>query len=251
MKVMKEKASRNGSQSSTKVQPAGELDTRERLIHVAIRLFAERGIDGVSTRDITTTANANSAAIGYHFGSKENLVRAVFQSLAGPMNRARLDVLSAYEQTAGPNAPLEIEEVARCLIEPALRAAGNPKLDAHYVGRLLLLARTLPAAWITQVLAEQYDEIFHRFVSAFQRALPNESYETVCWRYDFLVGSLLHAVSYFDGRSRIGRVTQGRCDPNDVDNVIEQLVQFAGGAMRQDGLQSAPAKKRNARVARP
>jgi AcrR family transcriptional regulator len=249
MKVIKEKPARSASQG-TKVQPTEELHTRERLIHVAIRLFAERGIDGVSTRDITTAANANSAAIGYHFASKENLVRAVFQSLAGPMNRTRLDALTAYEGTVGPNDPLEIEEVARCLIEPALRAASNPKLDAHYVGRLLLLARTLPASWITQVLAEQYDEIFHRFVSAFQRALPNESYETVCWRYDFLVGSVLHTVSYFDGRSRIGRVTQGRCDPNDVENVIQELIQFAGGAMRQDGLQVAPTKKRSARLVR-
>jgi hypothetical protein len=145
---------------------------------------------------------------------------------------------------------LEIEEVARCLIEPALNAAGNPKLDAHYVGRLLLLARTLPASWITQVLAEQYDEIFHRFVSAFQRALPEASYETVCWRYDFLVGSLLHAVSYFDGRSRISRVTQGRCDPNDVDNVIEQLIQFAGDAMRTDRRPQPVSNRRSARLAR-
>jgi hypothetical protein len=166
------------------------------------------------------------------------------------MNRTRLDALTAYEQSVGPSVPLEIERVARCLIEPALRAAGNPKLDAHYVGRLLLLARTLPAAWITQVLAEQYDEIFHRFVNAFQRAMPTESYETVCWRYDFIVGSLLHAVSYFDGRSRIGRVTQGRCDPNDVENVIEQLIRFAGVAMRPERAQIPTTKRRSTRLVR-
>src|SRR5258705_3470203 len=144
MKVIKERASRSGSQRMTKVHPIEELDTRERLVHVAIRLFAERGIDGVSTRDITSAAEANSAAIGYHFGSKENLVRAVFQALAGPLNRTRLDALTAYEASVGPDRVLEVKKIARCLIEPAVRAASDPTHDTHYLGRLLLLARTLP-----------------------------------------------------------------------------------------------------------
>lgn len=212
--------------------PANDADTRTRLIHAATILFSQKGIDGVSTRDITSAANANSAAIGYHFGSKENLVREVFDALAAPMNRTRLDALTAYEATMPADAPLDVEEVARCLIAPALRAASDPSHDAHTLSRLLLVARMLPGPWITHILAEQYDDIFRRFVAAFSRALPELDPETVCWRYDFLVGSMLYASSYYNGQSRIGRITEGRCNPANVEGTIEQLVQFAGGAMR-------------------
>ena len=49
------------------VNSAGR-DTRERLLSAGERLFATRGIDAVSVRDITDAAGANLAAINYHFG---------------------------------------------------------------------------------------------------------------------------------------------------------------------------------------
>ena len=48
--------------------------TKERLIIVAGELFAERGFDAVSLRTITDKANANLAAVNYHFGSKQDLI---------------------------------------------------------------------------------------------------------------------------------------------------------------------------------
>jgi AcrR family transcriptional regulator len=248
MKVAKPETSSNDEdRAAPSPRPISELDTRTRLLQVATRRFAEHGIDGVSTRDITRGANANSAAIGYHFGSKENLVRAVFESLAGPVNRTRLNALTTYERAVGPDGPLEVEKVARCLIEPTLRAASDPTHDAHYLARLVLLARPLTAPWIMNLLAEQYDEIFGRFVAALKRALPDESYETIAWRYDFLVGSLLHAATYFDGTGRLSRVTNGRCNTKDVDAVVQQLIQFAGGAMKQAARES-PRKARQSRA---
>ncbi len=46
---------------------------RERLLHTAGMLFAEHGMDAVSTRALTKTAGANLSAIAYYFGGKENL----------------------------------------------------------------------------------------------------------------------------------------------------------------------------------
>ena len=54
--------------------------TKEQIVLAAERLFAERGIDGVSLRQIGTAAgNGNNSAVQYHFGSKERLLRAVFE----------------------------------------------------------------------------------------------------------------------------------------------------------------------------
>jgi len=54
-----------------------DRSTRQRILVVAERLFAERGIGFVSVRDITTEARANTAAINYHFGSKDGLLEAI------------------------------------------------------------------------------------------------------------------------------------------------------------------------------
>jgi AcrR family transcriptional regulator len=54
--------------------------TRESLVVTAERLFAERGIDGVSIRQITLEAGvANNSAVTYHFESKAGLIRAIFE----------------------------------------------------------------------------------------------------------------------------------------------------------------------------
>ena len=56
----------------------GELSKpQERLLDAAEALFAERGFEAVSLRDITLEAGANVAAVNYHFGGKENLIGAV------------------------------------------------------------------------------------------------------------------------------------------------------------------------------
>ncbi len=55
----------------------GSADTRQRLVDAAAMLFAERGFENVTVREICKTSNANVAAINYHFGDKAGLYRAV------------------------------------------------------------------------------------------------------------------------------------------------------------------------------
>jgi AcrR family transcriptional regulator len=52
--------------------------SRERLLHSAIRLFAEQGYAKTSTRELAQAAGTNAAAIGYYFGDKAGLYRAAF-----------------------------------------------------------------------------------------------------------------------------------------------------------------------------
>ena len=70
-------------------------DTKTSLLDAGERLFAELGIAGASMRAITQEAAANLAAVHYHFGSKEGLVRAVFSRRLGPLNRERVERLAS------------------------------------------------------------------------------------------------------------------------------------------------------------
>lgn len=59
---------------------SGDHETRERLLEVAKRLFAERGFRHVTVREICRDAHANVAAVNYHFGDKLGLYREIVQS---------------------------------------------------------------------------------------------------------------------------------------------------------------------------
>ena len=77
-------------------------DTKERILNAAEALFAEHGFTHTSTRRITRTANVNLAAVNYHFGSKDQLIKAVFNRRIKPVNGERLRRLSAWKSRAIP-----------------------------------------------------------------------------------------------------------------------------------------------------
>ena len=74
--------------------------TRDRLLDVAERLFAERGVDATSLRAITTEAEANLASVNYHFGSKDGLFLEILARRTAPVNAERLRLLSLAEKQA-------------------------------------------------------------------------------------------------------------------------------------------------------
>jgi AcrR family transcriptional regulator len=89
--------------------------TRDLLLDAAARLFAERGIDNVSTAEIVRSANQrNVSAVRYHFGSRDEVLRAVLarhvpdiadrrrQLLEGARSRPASDVRSAAEAVVRP-----------------------------------------------------------------------------------------------------------------------------------------------------
>jgi AcrR family transcriptional regulator len=71
---------------------SNELDTkRDRIIDAAGELFAERGFDATTVRDICQAAEANIAAVNYYFGDKQRLyIEAVVRAHRWRMERVTL-----------------------------------------------------------------------------------------------------------------------------------------------------------------
>jgi AcrR family transcriptional regulator len=69
---------------------ASRAPTRERLLEVAERRFAEHGFTDTSVRDITAGAGCNLASVNYHFGGKEQLYLEIFRRRLGRMREDRL-----------------------------------------------------------------------------------------------------------------------------------------------------------------
>lgn len=72
--------------------------SRKDLIFAAALAFAENGISGASTRDIAKAAGVNVAAIGYHFGGKDALYRAVIEHIVNIILMRIGDTLEAAEE---------------------------------------------------------------------------------------------------------------------------------------------------------
>jgi AcrR family transcriptional regulator len=72
--------------------------SRTRLLKVATKLFAEKGLEGVSTRDIAKEAELNISLISYYFGGKEGLYLTVIQEFAEQMKERFHSLLNSVDQ---------------------------------------------------------------------------------------------------------------------------------------------------------
>src|ERR1700693_1331951 len=79
------------------------LRTRVRLMDAALDLLAERGEDGVTLRELTDAAEANVAAVSYHFGSLKSLCDAAVEHALEDYLDAQQEAVSALE----PDSTLE------------------------------------------------------------------------------------------------------------------------------------------------
>lgn len=139
-----------------------EAETRERLLDAADRLLTEQGV-AVSTRDITSEAGANSAAIHYHFGSKEGLLRELVGRRSKPVLELQDQYLTKLETQRRP-AP---RGVAEAIVLPFADFAGDDPTRTR---------RYFPA---TPEMTPLYEQVFadqhQRYITALQRALPKVS----------------------------------------------------------------------------
>ena len=101
-----------------------ESDTKEQILDAAEQIFGAKGFAGTSLRDITRKAGVNLAAVNYHFGSKEGLLRAVLDRRISPVNQKRLKLLAQVEATAGEEPP-SVEAILEAYISPSLHLFGS------------------------------------------------------------------------------------------------------------------------------
>ena len=123
---------------------AGDDETRERLMKTALRLFGERGFSKVTVRDICHHAEANVAAVSYHFGDKLGLYKEVVRHALTTLKHLHDEPLSA---PAGASA----EERLRHYVRSYLPLLVRPRGDTEAIQKLMRqeMAEPTPAArWI-------------------------------------------------------------------------------------------------------
>ena len=200
--------------------------TRERILDVAERLFARRGLDAVSVRDITREAGANLGGINYHFGTKRKLILAVFDRRMTPLTQERFSALDALEKAAGAGAvPLEslLEAMFRPAVLHALDKQGGGAVFARLMARLMLE----PNPGLEPFLRAHIEPVVRRFDAALMRAMPNLSAKDVFWRMHLLIGALHHSLLMMDKKLPDGRSLRLEPETN-----LKRFIAFAAAALR-------------------
>src|SRR5436190_13163910 len=102
---------------------------RQRLLDAALELLDQKGIDGVSARAIAqASGHRNVAAVNYHFGNRDQLVRAVVTRHAERIDQRRHALLDELE-AQGPMTPRDgLVALLRPLVEQLDDDAGRQYL---------------------------------------------------------------------------------------------------------------------------
>jgi AcrR family transcriptional regulator len=196
-------------------------NTKERILTAAEALFAQRGFEGASLRQLTAAAGVNLAAVNYHFGSKDNLVEEVFKRRLDQLNARRM---AALRQIAGQS---------ETTLEDLLGAFIRPALDLSHEGGGGLFMRVLARAFaehddsLRKFLSDNYGHVMRQFTTEFARMLPHLSKEELYWRIDLVTGALTHAMSGFG-------IIQRKSDVSEVthrEQTAAHLIRFAAAGL--------------------
>ena len=218
-------------------------DTRERILVAAEAAILERGFAQTSLRLITSRAEVNLAAVNYHFGSKDELIREVFARYLGPLNRARITHLNRLEAQAKGRALLP-ERIVEAMVVPVLQVSRDPVRGGARFLRLLGRAFAEPVGPMRGFLAGQYHEVVMRFKEALARALPHLPESELVWRMHFMFGAMSYAIAGDDALQLIATCKVQGAD--DAEAIIARLIPFLTA-----GLQNAlPAQRDSAPVHR-
>jgi AcrR family transcriptional regulator len=200
-------------------------DTRERILDAAERLFAAHGFAGTSLRAVTREAEVNLAAVHYHFGTKEDLLRAVLDRVVVPVNRERLERLGQLEAGSG-DEPLSVEGILDAFLAPTLRSIRDLGERGVIITRFLGRSYTEPSELVQALAREQYGEVGQRFTEALGRALPHLPEAELHRRFKLVVGVLTYILA------DAGRTGEYADDLSDVDGMVGRLVAFLAAGLR-------------------
>lgn len=146
---------------------ADGLETRARLKEAAQRLFALRGVDGVTVQEIVSAAGQrNNASLHYHFGSKMDLLTELVIDGARLIDANRQGMLDRLEAEGALSVRTLLEALAQPLLE--LGSQTGQRTYIRMIANLQLSERT----FLREVLGDTWNAGYRRCLAHLERLLP-------------------------------------------------------------------------------
>lgn len=205
----------------------GKQPTRERILDAAEKLFANKGYEGVSVRQIMSKAEADVSLAYYHFKSKRDLFDQVMLRRVEHLNGIRLKALEAVEERHADDAP-SVEEIIDAFTHPLLDLLGREHDEWKYYFQLIAQINNSPE-WGGELMTRYFDPLVRRFVEALRKALPDCRDEDLFWSYHFLSGALTLT---FAETGRIDNLSGGVCRASDMESINQRMPRFLAAGFR-------------------
>ncbi|MDF9826594.1 AcrR family transcriptional regulator [Ereboglobus sp. PH5-5] len=202
-----------------------ERDTKSRILDVAERMIAGRGVQQVSIREITQEAGVNLAAINYHFGSKERLIAEVLAHRITALNDERMALLKEVEAAAGDRAPT-VEAILEAAIRPLLHTDQDERNKYAHTAKMISRFFLDPDDEITSFLTPFILPFKDRILKMLARALPDMNKDELEWRTVQVFAILHHHMLFADLRChKLGKNLS-------VKKELRRLLTFCSAGMR-------------------
>lgn len=207
----------------------GTDDTRNRLLQASLDVFANADFDAVSVRRIVQVADANIAAVSYHFGGKQGLYLATAEFLAERLHARLSPLLDDIHRQLADEAGVSAETLLEQLIAGLVRNLLDNDLGSSPSG-FIMREQMHPTA--------AFDVLFDRLMQPVQQTL-----QTLAVR---IVGDLgdtrtqivtTHALMGQILAFRVARTTvlrrlrQKRLSRRDIDLITRQITRLSLGAL--------------------
>jgi AcrR family transcriptional regulator len=156
--------------------------TRDRLLVAALELLAQRGQDGVTLREITDAAEANVAAVSYHFGSLKALCDSAVEQALEQYLDAQHEAMSAL----GPGSTLD--ELAAAFARPMVRALAVGGHDLAMMRTVARVGSDPPQGW--DRLSGKFDQTRKDALRVLKANLPGVKESELIFRARCAAGML-------------------------------------------------------------
>ncbi|MDT0602571.1 TetR/AcrR family transcriptional regulator [Thalassotalea castellviae] len=202
------------------------MSTKNKILDAAESLFADKGFNGTSLREITSLAEVNLAAVNYHFGSKKELIKAVMSRYMNELSpNLQASLLVICQQETKPT----LHEVFSAFIEPLLSLNVFRENGTSNFLQLLGRGYTDSQGFLRWFLTTQYPEVITNFVTAVQRAYPELSAEDIFWRLHFTMGTVIFTMSSSDALMDIAKNDFEQ--DVDIADVIRKVIPFVASGV--------------------
>lgn len=203
----------------------GTENTKRRIILAAERLFAERGIDDVSMRQITEAAGQkNASALNYHFGSRHALVEAVFAYRMGALDAHRSTLLDAVEADGRAD---DLLTLIHLLAQPLADQMDERMGENDYLSFFSQVIAN-PDLRYREMVSGKYDHALVRINAHIIRLLRHLPENTVRQRLTVVTATSIHALCDFQHHMR---QSSGGWTRDELERFMVNLCDMIAGSL--------------------
>ncbi|MEM7440034.1 MAG: TetR/AcrR family transcriptional regulator [Pseudomonadota bacterium] len=200
------------------------LATKARVLDAAETVFAAKGFDGATIRDIAAHAGEPVGTIHHHGGGKERLFHQTVARRAATLSELRLTALEAAKE----GGVLTVETVLTAFFKPFFDVTQDDPSWRNYA-RLVAHVST-DVRW-ADIAKECFDPTLEPFMDALTKLLPNQSRQNLAATVVFSVSAFLALLT---SRDRIGAIGgTGASEAEELQDLIRFCSQGMTGPTRQ------------------